>query len=558
MSKAGPFTRSRSQRAKQVEPDLSNPTFESSHSRAASWQASLDHVQGSSRREDIGRRLHSDEIVIGLALGSPSQNPLPPLPSDDRDVDNPLLESSGPRSLLHPVSESGSVVPEIKRKGSKWKSLGGLFGRKHFGPQSSEPAPFYQLDQARQHGLAKPNTNKDHVQTNVLRRKRADTVQSIQDTGESSSMFQKTSKSEVGGLLRRNSSRKKGSRRKQVGDLKAEMQDLHNALSQHMTAEAWVPPRGRLRPPGGSLLQVEIPNVELERYSVMFGEVLGSSPQTNPTPPSLLLRRQAHLGELQTFVIPTESIQSTYVSQPESWLTDAQHSRNEDLPKPHQRAASVSSKSSTKSASFSLFPPSPKGCAPSKLLPRPSPLSRSTTAPGIKLPPPRPTIHKGKSQAPDGVLVVVPPPDLSPSTPTSNGRMPSFGPPAPSANSTQASFFECEEYPGYTFERDPSNSSTKTTKGTFANGVFPVRKDSRKKLLSKDSEAHSHQRAQESVSTAAAAAEVSIARQISISRRQRQMLVPIAQARQPRRPTLVSSQSTSALRKSHHPTLSDA
>lgn len=153
--------------------------------------------------------------------------------------------------------------------------------------------------------------------------------------------------------------------------------------------------------------------------------------------------------------------------------------------------------------------------------------------------------------------MIVHSPAGSPSTPTSRGRMPSFGPPAPSANSTQASFFECEEYPGYTFEEDSPMPTTKSPKDTFLQRAFPARKDSIKKLNLPESEAGLRHQPSDSVSTVAAAAEVSIARQISISRRQRQMLVPIAQARQPKRPTLVNSLSTSALRKSHHPTLSD-
>lgn len=556
MSKAGPFTRSRSKRTKQVELDVSNQTNQSNHNPAASCQESLHYTQGPSQRAEIGRRLHSDEIVIGLALGSPSQNPLPPLPPDDRDVDIPYLCSPEPPSLLGTVCGIGAGAPETKRKGSKWKSFGGLFGRKHSSSQSSENSPLYQLDQAQPQRLAKQLINQDHLETNALRRKRADPAQWVRDNKEQSSSSQSAPKSEGGGSLRRNSSRRKGLRRRKVEELLPDMQDLHNALSAHATAEAWIPPQTLLRPLGGSLLQVEIPNVELERYSVMFGDVLDSKPQSKP-PPSLLSRRKAQLEEIQPIAFPTDTVHSIDIPQPESWLTEAQETRTEELPKPHQRAGSTSSKSSTKSASFSLFPPSPNRSAANKSLPRPSPLSRSTTAPNTTLSPPRPTIHKSKSQERDHVFVIVDTPTEPPSTPHSQGRMPSFGPPAPSANSTLASFFECEEYPGYTFEEDPVTPTAKSAKDAFFQRAFPARKDSMKKMQQPESEAHPRHHVHDSVSTVAAAAEVSIARQISISRRQRQMLVPIAQARQPRRPTLVNSRSTSALRKSHHPTLSD-
>lgn len=528
----------------------------SRHNRAGSWEESSEYIQGPSRRADLGRRLHSDEIVIGLALGSPSQNPLPPLPQDDRDVDGPYNGGSPePPSVLGTISEISAGAPGIKRKGSKWKSLGGLFGRKHSSSQSSEMSPFYQLDQVLEQGPAKQSIHRDHLETNVLRRKRADTAQSVRDNKLQSPSAQIAAKAEEGGLLRRNSSRRKGLRRKKVEELKPEMQNLYNALSAHATAEAWTPPQTNLRPIGGSLLQVEIPNVEMERYSVMFEDVLDSKPQSKP-PASLLSRR--HLEQLEPITSPSDQVDTMDTFQPDFWLTEAQQTSTEELPKPHRRDDSTSSKSSTKSPSFSLFPPSPRGSAANRSLPRPSPLSRSTTTPNTTLTPPQPKIHKTKSQDRDQVFVIVHTPTDSPSTPTAHGRMPSFGPPAPSANSTQASFFECEEYPGYTFEEDPPTpTSAKSPKDTFLQRAFPARKDSIKKLNLAKSEACLRHQADEPVSTVAAAAEVSVARQISISRRQRQMLVPIAQARQPMRPTLVNARSTSALRKSHHPTLSD-
>jgi len=524
-----------------------------SHHRAGSWQESSDYIEGPSRR---GRRLHSDEIVIGLALGSPSQNPLPPLPPEDRDVDIPCLCCSPePLNVRGNITKIRPGGPQIKRKGSVWKSFGGLFGRKHSSLQSSGTSPFYQLDRAQQQGQARQLIDQGHLEANVLRRKRADIAQSIRDNKAQPSSPQGTPKGEGAGLLTRNSSRRKGLRRRKVEELKPEMQHLHNALSAHATAGAWKPPQTRLRPLGGRLLQVEIPNIELERYSVMFGDVLDSKPQFEPQPP-LLSRRQGHLEELQPIASPEDNARSLETFKPDFWLTDAQETLTEDLPKPHKREESTSSKSS-RSPSFSLFPSSPKHNNANRSLPKPSPLSRSTTAPNTTFCPPRPTIHKSKSQDRDHVFVLVHSPAESPSTPTSHGWMPNCGPPAPSANSTQASFFECAECPGYNFEEDPPTPTSKSAKDAFLQRAFPVRKDSMKKLQLPESESRPRHKANHSVSTIAATAEVSIARQISISRRQRQMLVPITQARQPKRPTLVSLPSTLALGKSHHPTLSN-
>ena len=52
--------------------------------------------------------------------------------------------------------------------------------------------------------------------------------------------------------------------------------------------------------PGPSLLQVEIPCVELERYSVMFGDVLEPEKRQSKPQPSLLARRQTYLEALHT------------------------------------------------------------------------------------------------------------------------------------------------------------------------------------------------------------------------------------------------------------------
>ena len=94
----------------------------------------LSHeVETPRRRGDIGRRLYSDEIMIGLALGSPGHNPLPPQPANDRDVDDFPDNFSLPRypsSQMGYVCEVGGGETTLTRKGSKWKTLGGLLGRK--------------------------------------------------------------------------------------------------------------------------------------------------------------------------------------------------------------------------------------------------------------------------------------------------------------------------------------------------------------------------------------------------------------------------------------------
>lgn len=212
------------------------------------------------------------------------------------------------------------------------------------------------------------------------------------------------------------------------------------------------------------------------------------------------------------------------------------------------RADSISSKCS-KSPSFSLFPSTPTLSARgpvNKLLSKPSPLSRSVTAPTHHLPPPRPAIKKSKSQDQDHVLVIVHNSEDIAGTPTAHVGQVSSHHSQRFANSTSAN------YP--TTEMDPP-TPTKGARQDFLQRAFPARKSSMKRLASPEPR-HGNQR-EDSIGTAA---EVSVARQISISRRQRQLLVPIVPktARQPMQPRINEQSTAEESRKSHHVTLEDA
>lgn len=513
MPKAGPLTRSVSKRVRPAEPPAGNNT----HANAVQ---ALSNVQSPQPHGGFGRRLHSDEIVIGLALGSPRQNPLSALPPDYRDVDVSCVCSSpeNPASTLGTVCEIGSGSKGIKRKGSKWKSLGSFFGRS----QVRSASPFYQLDQKQQPEPARQIIAQDYLETNALRRKRA-------DSNHGNKAHQVDSFTGTPG--------------EEIGEPQPEMQRIPAKYTAHAIAGDLDPhgERQGSRMPGPSLLQVEIPCVELERYSVMFGDVLEPQVRQIQRQPSLLARRQAHLEEPHT-------------------VTDSSSKSFElDLPKLGMRADSVSSKSS-KSSSFSLFPSTPPLSARTpvnKLLPKPSPLSRSTTAPTHHLLPPRPAIKKSKSQDQDHVLVVVHNSEDTLGTPTSHGRQPSSNHSQRSANSTTASFFECAEYPGYSYPTTETDPPTPTNGAPqdFLKRAFPARKSSMKKLASPEPR-YRNQREDPT----GPPAEVSVARQISISRRQQQLLVPIVPktARQPMQPRINEQSTTEESRKSHHLTLENA
>ncbi|KAH7165554.1 hypothetical protein EDB81DRAFT_257115 [Dactylonectria macrodidyma] len=101
-----------------------------------------------------------------------------------------------------------------------------------------------------------------------------------------------------------------------------------------------------------SLLDIEIPSIKMERYSVMFGGVLGTQNSSS----SLLARRQATLDRLKT--INDELLQNS----------------EEELPRP-RRATSPGPKASP---TFSLFPGPPKS-SPAQATPR----LRSNTSPAM-------------------------------------------------------------------------------------------------------------------------------------------------------------------------------
>ncbi|KAH7017587.1 hypothetical protein EDB80DRAFT_291049 [Ilyonectria destructans] len=122
----------------------------------------------------------------------------------------------------------------------------------------------------------------------------------------------------------------------------------------------------------GPLLNVEIPSIKMERYSVMFGGVLGTQNSSS----SLLARRQATLDRLKT--LNDELLQNG----------------EEELLRP-RRATSPQPKASP---AFSLFPGVPK---PSPI--QPSPRLRSSTSPALLHSPVAATFeavsNKGKEHA---------------------------------------------------------------------------------------------------------------------------------------------------------------
>ena len=288
MSTAAPLTRSVSRRLRPAEISATN-------THPANAVQTPSRARSPQPHAGFGHRLHPDEIVIGLALGSPSQSPTLARSPDNRQVDVSCVCSAPENraSTLGHVYEIDSGGRGIKRKGSKWKSLGSLFGRR----ETRSASPFYQLDHEQQPEPAKQLITQDHVETSVLRRKRAGSNHGSK--AHQVGLFTGLSGEESNSVLRRTSLRRRGLRRKKVEDPQPEMQRIpakYKPLAMNSDPHG----ENQTRMPGSSLLQVEIPCVELERYSVMFGDVLKPPGWQSKPQPSLLARRQAHLEELDT------------------------------------------------------------------------------------------------------------------------------------------------------------------------------------------------------------------------------------------------------------------
>lgn len=248
--------------------------------------------------EGVDSAHSTDEIVIGLALGSPRQNPLPALPAEDHDYFENVFSTSSKVSI--PASTRGTETGEtnLKRKWSRWKAFGGLFGR------NDVTLPFNQLDQSNRDPLPKqvvaPKSPEPHSTSGAPKRRNANSEKTEKVNGQAKSS------QDVGrwgllsrsGSLNRSSSRLKGRQKSKIQETLPDLPipqmpgTIQPLRSHAINKDDALPQLG-----GPSLLQVEIPTVEMERYSVMFGDVL--QPQVGPKlQSSPLVQRSRNLEEL--------------------------------------------------------------------------------------------------------------------------------------------------------------------------------------------------------------------------------------------------------------------
>ncbi|KUJ14437.1 uncharacterized protein LY89DRAFT_139653 [Mollisia scopiformis] len=283
---------------------------------------------------------------IGMALGSPSHAPTP---WQEHSVETYIRHES-PDQMDSSVDGSWDNPP-LKHKPSRWKILGGIFGA------GKKPQPaFYQLQPE-----TTQQSESDHVQEPVDKRPKS------RGRGWSNSTRRRNNKPEI-------------SRSNTLPAF-----DMSGGRAATATPEITleggplIENASRFAQKGAGLLDVDIPSIQMERYSIMFSGVLQKPQQTSS---SLLARRQATLDKLKT-------------------VNEALASKEQEIEVKTRlllpRRATSPSAMKTQSPAFSLFPNTPsrtRELSPSSRHRPSGSLHRSNTSPAA-LSPSRPSFAPG-------------------------------------------------------------------------------------------------------------------------------------------------------------------
>ncbi|KAL8715014.1 MAG: hypothetical protein Q9220_000971 [cf. Caloplaca sp. 1 TL-2023] len=448
---------------------------------------------------DAAHRLQPSETMIGVALGSPGKAP-PPYRTSDAEALSP--------SRLAESSDCASSTPDnpgsTQQKGGRWKNFGSLFGRKHGVPMPDHRAHrTASVPDPRPLQPNPPTSVPHHPQKGPGRDWIGSEQLGFSQAGKNKPLNRKSS-------LRKPRLVKKHTENENMvkpGTLQANFSKHKREGSPRSPQEIVTVGKSTsgMGTQHGPLLQVDIPNIELDRFSVMFSGLLHANQQSTPghqqsleKQPSLLARRQGNLPGLSA---------TPQLDFHRPWMQTEPTSKH--------RAASPG-----RSPSFSLFPPSPPASGRKTRQPvrERSPLKQAKPTPGFT--------SSGKAETSSKiplsqqnqfiVLVHTPPEDyFSPSQPgnsSQDGKSLNAQRPHPSPSTPQP-------------HPRPQDAASSNRRSSTPN-EDPLRK----------------------------AAEVSIARQISISQRQRQVLLQAAA-----QPKIVNVRpQASTARKSHHLVLEDA
>ena len=507
-----------------------------------------------------GYNASPEEFGIGLASSSPREGPLPQAIPKRED---------GERSIPSSPIQSPTIMRDKYnvdlgvQKRRRWKTFTGIFNRKDFS------APQHLVGQSDHSYQKKPRRNTEPESSVSLKPSGSSHYNlDAEDAAGGSQVTNPLLKSLP--LLEPLSGEETGSRR-QIGRRKSQFGRTHGKEREPAGNESrtWLfshssrkgprpPPKNNisnrdgslLNPENESFLQVEIPNFKMDRYSVMFSNLLPRDQSL-----SLLARRQARLAEIK--LVPDERNKvDQFVSEmiPFSLkLIYAQISislGDYEFPQSDQQTGLYSSHIS--SCVPTASPTSVK--SHTRLVPLgPSPLfhQRLTVDADLVI---NSTAQASESKLQSHVMVLVNTPldapeedaSLDRSSSRSSSRLDIFIPPYSQTESSSP-------------EPDGSAGSAGSLE---TNGVMPP--------ISLTSTSTSRQAARqddirlphytiprlaiEEQPANHATIEIAIARQVSVSKRQRQQLVPITprQARQPKQPKLVNGEQDAKSRKSHY------
>lgn len=509
--------------------------------RITNGQSDTSSIMSSST---AGQNTIPEELIIGLALGSPRENPIPPIPSNGirRDV------SSEYSSLDMPVALRDHNSTDLAlQKRRRWKTLTGIFNKKdtssHFyllgqnSPRRNLPYQFktYQkhspeqfVSQEQAHLTwnhresrypSQPRQGLDGQLPRMPRRGifRGGGADSRGQTSWRNTHFRKEHRSDARSLS------VKKSRSWPLHILRAKVHPPPKYGSKACTASP-----SKIK--DDSLLNVEIPNVHMERFSVMFANLLGPA-----QPNSASAKIQGNLAKIELAADnKSESTRSTRV--------DSDEFENA----PVQSATIAQDVALPKSGQLTVSSPPPLSSYPTAR----APLERSSfhcchtvATSSVPIEPKKETFEahetnglsvlsssrgepREQEAVPDGPDFTL---DLNRFHPPIEGRFQE--PPQ------WAEFAEKYEVlpplplnPGVRKPPSPGHHEEKSS-------------------ISKHSQVKPKEK------TISDAAEISVARQISVSKRQRLLLVPIVskQARQPMQPKLVTDGGQDAeSRKSHY------
>ena len=270
-----------------------------------------------------------DEDMIGMALGSPSHPPFPQ--SNVHDQLQPAAADTRAHGYREAMAEAKSANP----KAGKWKMFGGLFKPKYNSSTQAAPA----APQLSPHQDAERNTDTTESRPLPLSKDTPPTHRTSEQPASAPRDY-------------------------------ADAEDVKDDAPGLLRAEL---PK----------LEVDIPDVQMDRYSVMFGNLLGGQQSG-----SLLSRRSKVLQRLNTSSNENDASQEPLPQdkQPENagLPSDAVRPENYEQLKPSPSARRATTPTPGKSPIFSLFPQppaTPRRAAAMTSQARPSPLQRSFTAP---------------------------------------------------------------------------------------------------------------------------------------------------------------------------------